>query len=285
MKKKFCLGFILIFALLLCACANTAPEADAITPSTYKEPEDTIGETLTATESATEESTEEPIQEPTQAETEETQPPHSPLYLPEHTPDQVCIYFEDVVLHVEYSEGDGNPALVQKWTEPIRYRIYGDYTEEDVAILSDLFTQLNEIPGFPGIYAEEDGFPENYSIYFLEPGPFDDLFSDILNGEYAQGAIQYWYYTDTNQIHTANVGYRTDVDFESRKSILVEEIINSLGISDTELRTDSIVYQYSDENTALSDVDWLIVKLLYNPAIQCGMSTEECFQVIQELYY
>ena len=35
----------------------------------------------------------------------------------------------------------------------------------------------------------------------------------------------------------------------------------------------------------LSDVDWAIIKLLYNPKIQCGMDAAACERVIRELYY
>ena len=109
-------------------------------------------------------------------------------------------------------------------------------------------------------------------------------FSTFLNGEDAYGANQYWYYTDTNEIYTANVGYRTDIDQSTRTSVLIEEIINMLGVSDTVLRTDSIVYQYSNDNLALSDEDWLILKLLYHPAIRPGMGAEECQRILAEIY-
>jgi hypothetical protein len=148
-----------------------------------------------------------------------------------------------------------------------------------------LFAQLNEIPGFPGIYAREEGEPETLMIGFWDPENFNMYFWDFLNGEDAYGATQFWYYNDTNEIYTANVGYRTDIDQSTRTSVLIEEIINMLGVSDTVLRTDSIVYQYSNDNTALSDIDWLILKLLYHPEIQCGMDLDGCRTVIEELYY
>jgi len=58
-----------------------------------------------------------------------------------------------------------------------------------------------------------------------------------------------------------------------------------LGISDTTLREDSIVYQYGSEITQLSDVDWAILKLLYDPAMECGMDREACAAVLETLYY
>ena len=262
----------LALGLLLCACNSESNSASLPTyeiPTTEAAAEDTtVATTIDAPE-----------------ETESTAPLHAPLYLPEYTSQQVWEYFEEVVLHTEYSDGPGNAALVQKWKEPIFYFIYGTPTDEDLSVLTALFAQLNEIPGFPGIYAAADGEPCNLMIGFLDFESFNMNFLDFLNGEDAYGATQFWYYTDTNEIYTADVGYRTDIDQNTRTSILLEEIVNMLGVSDTVLRTDSIVYQYSDDNFALSDMDWLILKLLYDPAIQCGMDFDGCRAVIQQLYY
>ena len=218
-------------------------------------------------------------------ETTTTAPTHAALYLPEYTTQQILEYFEEVVLHLEYTDGTGNATLVQKWEQPIYYRVYGNPTQEDISVLTALFADLNEIPGFPGIYAAADDQPSNLMLNFLDHNDFNRNFQGFLNGENAYGATQFWYYTDTNEIHTADVGYRTDIAQNTRTSVLIEEIINTLGISDTVLRPDSIVYQYSNDNTALSDVDWLILKLLYDPEIQCGMDFDSCRMVIKKLYY
>lgn len=282
MRKGLYLALSILLAVLLCACTGTA--GNDPTPPTYEEPStvDPGNETTETTEPTTE------VTEPEETEPEETEPTepeHSELYLPEYAPQQIIAYFEEVVLHSEYTDGSGNPALIQKWVMPISYRIYGTPTEEDLAVLENLFAQLNEIPGFPGISPAEDGCFDNLAISFLNPDAFRNEFSDVVHGEEAFGAVQYWYYDDLNEIYSARIGYRTDLEQVIRNSVLVEEIINGLGISDTVLRTDSIVYQYSDDNLAPSDVDWVIVKLLYDPAIQCGMNLEECTAVIETLYY
>ena len=194
-------------------------------------------------------------------------------------------YFEDVVLQMEYSDGTGNPSLVQKWLMPITYRVLGEPTEEDLRVLQEFCGRLNELPGFPGIQEAEDEYVESMTISFLGPEEFRDGFSDVVNGEDAWGAVQFWYYTDTNEMYDARIGYRSDIDQASRSSILLEEVINTLGITDTVLREDSIVYQYSDDNLSLSQIDWLILKLLYNPAIECGMNKDACAAVIAKLYY
>ena len=279
MRKGRFWSLSLVLVVLLCACTGVnlghnetslptcaIPTTEAVTGDT------TVSTTVTAPETIPEE-------------TEITASVHSALYLPKHTTQQVLTYFEEVVLRTEYTDGTGNPSLVQKWKEPIWYHIYGNPTKEDRAVLTTLFAQLNEIPGFPGIYAAADEEPGNLVINFLDFKNFNADYSAFLNGEDAYGATQYWYYTETNEIHTANIGYRTDIDQSTRTSVLIEEIVNMLGVSDTVLRTDSIVYQYSNENTALSDIDWLILRLLYDPAIQCGMDIDGCRTIIQKLYY
>jgi len=278
MGKKLFRILPVVLVLVLCACAYPPlPGINAPLPT----------EQTPTTEATTEPPTVATTAPPatTIPETEATLPAHSALYLPEYTPQQILEYFEEVVLHVEYPGEGGNPALVQKWTDPIYCRIQGEPTEEDLAVLNDFFAQLNEVPGFPGIYAATEQDPVNLTIGFWEQETFDAEFFDMLQGDYATGATQFWYYTDTNDIYTARIGYRTDISQAERNSILIEEIVNTLGITDTVLRTDSIVYQYSDENLALSDVDWIILKLLYDPAIRCGMDFDSCSRIIPELYY
>ncbi len=275
MANKQHAAFLLALVLLLSACAQTDSAADTTAPVTGS-----TAQTLPTQGSSAPTDT-----QPTQPVPEMTRFSHSALYLPDYSTGQITEYFEEVVLSMEFSDDTGNPHVVQKWLGPLYYRIYGEPTDEDIAVLEALFAQLNEIPGFPGIYAAPDDVPENLTLGFWEPDAFWDLFSEAVRGEDANGAAQFWYYTETNELHTARIGYRTDLDQSVRNSILLEEIINTLGINDTELRPDSIVYQYSDDNLALSDVDWVILRLLYDPAIRCGMDAADCAEVIAQLYH
>lgn len=268
MKKVIIL--LLVLAFVLCACIAEQP-AQNLEPTTVP----TENGSIPTTEAT----------EPTEITEPTTAPPHSELYLPQYGQQQMFEYFNEVVLHMEYSDGTGDVTLVQKWVNPIYYSYYGNPTEEDKAVLEALFAQLNAIPGFPGIYPAENAYQENLSLSFLNRNDFNNSFLDVVHGEDAYGATQFWYYTATNEIYTARIGYRSDIDQTTRNSILLEEIINTLGISDTVLRQDSIVYQYSNDNLVLSDVDWVILKILYDPAIQCGMGAIGCAEIIQRLYY
>ena len=210
---------------------------------------------------------------------------HSKLYLGGYSVEDVLKYFNEVVLDTEYTTGSGDITLVQRWDIAIRYRVVGDFTEEDMEILEECFAELNEVEGYAGVFEAVENEAPNLYIYFEAREAFNDRYNEFLQNEYADGATRYWYYTDTNDIYEGTIGYCTDMGEEVRESVLLEEFVNCLGMGDSTLREDSIVYQYGSSVTNLSEMDWLIIKLLYHPRIRCGMDVTQCEEVIRELYY
>ena len=226
-----------------------------------------------------------PTTAPTVPTTAPTEPLHSSLYREGLDIEQVLTYFQEVCNQLEYTDGTSDPALTKKWLTPLVYRIHGEPTAEDLSVLADFCERLNAVPGFPGIREAQEDEAENLTLSCLDQESFRAQFSECVQGEDAWGACQFWYWTDTNELYDARIGYRTDIPQLERSSILLEEIVNSIGITDTLRRSDSIVYQDSNENLQPSVVDWLILKLLYHPDIQCGMDAQQCEQIIRELYY
>lgn len=210
---------------------------------------------------------------------------HSKFYLEGYSVEDVLKYFNEVVLNTEYATGAGDATLVQRWDIAIRYRVEGDFKKEDIEILEKFFAELNKVDGFAGVSEAKETETPNLYIYFEGREAFNDRFLDFVNNEYADGVARYWYYTETNDIYEGTIGYCTDMAKESRESVLLEELVNCLGIGDSVLREDSIVYQYGSDVKELSEMDWLIIKLLFNPRIRCGMDIEQCEEVIRELYY
>jgi hypothetical protein len=254
--------------------ASVAPAATVITTAATEAP------TTAATEAPEETA---PTAAPTEIPTEDTTP-HSEFYAPGVSEDEMVAYFKEVVLNMEYTTGEGDATLVQKWDRPISYRIEGVPEHRDAELLNEFTKQLNQVEGFPGIRAAT-GLEQNVTISFLHDKDFVPQFAHLLKGERADGVVQFWYYNNTNGIYSGRIGYRKDASQKTRESVIPEEIVNLLGISDTTARKDSITYQYSNEATEPSAVDWSIIKLLYNPKIRCGMTAAECETVIRELYY
>lgn len=198
--------------------------------------------------------------------------------------DEVIAYFNEVVLDTEYATGEGDYTVVQKWVDPIYYRINGVATDEDKEMLQYLCNGLNSIEGFPGIYPEDNENYANMELNFWGRDNFYLYMGDCINYEEADGAVEYWYDNVGNYIHYATVGYRVDVDQEVRNSVILEEIVNGLGMTDTEVRTDSIAYNGYSTVQELSEMDWLLLELLYCPEIQCGMGASECEEIIRNLW-
>ena len=101
---------------------------------------------------------------------------------------------------------------------------------------------------------------------------------------YMDGAVRFWYVND--EIIDSIICYRTDINQYTRNSVILEEIYNGLGpIQDTNLRTDSIIFQGYSEPQWLTPMDELILRLLYHPDILPGMDAQQCEQIIRTLYH
>ena len=213
----------------------------------------------------------------------ETKPLHSPLYLEGIPVEDVILYFNEVCLDAEYVES-GTPELLQKWIKPITYYVHGTPTDEDLLVLRDLAEQLNSIENFPGMVAVADPADTDLPIYFCTKEEMNNKMSFAAQ-ENLDGAVTFWY-NGAQEITNAIICIRTDISQQVRNSVIAEEVYNGLGpIQDTTLREDSIIYQYGSKNLELSEMDILILELLYHPQIRCSMNASECESVIRQLYY
>ena len=98
------------------------------------------------------------------------------------------------------------------------------------------------------------------------------------------GAVTFWYTDD--KIYNCTICVRTDIGQYVRNSVIMEEVYNGLGpIQDTSLREDSLIYSGYSEPQELTEIDKLILKLLYHPELNSGMNAEACEAVIRKIYY
>ena len=122
----------------------------------------------------------------------------------------------------------------------------------------------------------------NLKLYFCDNQQLQNIMGPGFEG--LDGAVTYWY--DNNRIYDATICIRTDLNQHLRNSVIQEEFYNGLGpINDTYLRSDSIIYANFSEPQELTAADELILKLLYAPEIQCGMTPEQCAEIIRSIYY
>lgn len=273
MKKHIALLWA-VFAVLLAACQSTEAEAPAL-------------ETAVPAVVPTVIVTEPPVETTLPPETEMTQPQpteprHSEFYIPGIPVEDVIRYFNEVCLDAEIVNA-GDPSVLQKWTVPIEYTLNGNFTSDDLSVFNDFVQWLNTVVGFPGMYASS--WPEDapLQIYFCTEEEMVSRMGKSFRGH--DGAVTFWYNSE-NEIYKASVCYRTEISQYTRNSVILEEIYNGLGpIQDTQLRPDSIIYTGFSEPQYLTEMDELILRLLYHPWMECGMDAESCAAVIRQLYY
>ena len=209
---------------------------------------------------------------------------HSPLYLPGYSVDDIIRYFDEVALTSEYSTGEDTKSLL-RWESEIRYCLHGSYTQEDADWIAHIFKQLNTLEGFPGARRVQIETLANMNLYFCDRAEFHDRMYDSVPDDNADGATTY-YYNGANHITDATICYWEDMSRSVRKSVMTEEIINSIGFSnDTTERENSVVYQYGSWTNEPDEVDWLLLRLIYAPEMRAGMRRAEAEKVIRKLYY
>ena len=259
LRRKMILWFLAL--LLLTGCSKPITEATDI-------PSDPEAVPVTSA----------PTEAPTQVSTE---PPHSELYIPGVSAEDVFLYFNEVCMNAEFINS-GDPSYLQRWESPISYGIYGTPTPEDRTKIAEFAQWLNRIDGFPGMYEAGEGEYVNLRIHFTDQQGLLDLMGDQFQG--TDGAVTFWY--EENRIFDATVCIRTDLSQNLRNSVILEEIYNGLGpIQDTDLRPDSIIYSAYSEPQSLTQIDELILKLLYHPSLSCGMDAAQCEADIRTLYH
>lgn len=275
MRRKRAFSILTALALLLlCACGTAEPLPEATSEPT---PEPTPISTPEPTTEPTPELTPEPT----------AVPEHSTYYLPGYGFEEVFEAFREVTLSSEYPTEDYVPVL-HRWASPIYYYLTGEYTEADGELIDLFFGLLSYLPGFPGAAKAPDEDHANMLLRFCGEEEFFERISDFLTENEMEGAVEYWYAPETNELVRAEVFYRSDAltGPEQRTSVLLEEIINGIGATnDTLYREDSILYQYGSEVTFPSDMDWTIIQMIYDPALRPGMDEEACKEALRGVYW
>lgn len=188
----------------------------------------------------------------------------------------VLSYFREIAFGAE--SGDAAPA-VRKWNSPIYYEIHGTTTEEDLALLGRLAAALDSVEGFPGIYeAAASRTQPNFHIYFMAAADIPLLEA---GAESSLGLATTWWYAATRVIHSARVAVANDVTTqEQRNTVILEKTLRALGLTqESEVHPESLFCQEETEQQWPPEIDWALVRLLYQPSLRAGMGTEEAMGV------
>lgn len=201
------------------------------------------------------------------------------------TDDEIVEYFMKIALEGEYG---GSRGYIIKYDVPLYYSIHGNPSEEDLRVLRALADELNKIEGFPGLYETKVPSMVNERIYFTSQRSFE-IAAETLVPEGSWGYANVWYFNDGELKGNVINGYvwiSEDARPQNpvRNSIICEEVVQSLGLlNDTDWGIKSIFDQDRNDCDWPSELDWAVVKILYNPAIKCGMGAGEARETARKI--
>ena len=188
-----------------------------------------------------------------------------------YTDQQIADYFVEIAFGGEYS---GDSTRLCKWSDRIVADIQGYTTDEDWEKIDALFAKLNSIEGFPGIVlADYYSLIPNLTAYVVPPKDFGEYIYGLPDDD-LWGFAEYYYNTTTSIIYQGTVLLPSEEANQwYRNSIICEELIQVLGLTqDSWLYPDSIFYQDSNDTQWPTELDWTVVRLLYNPRMKAGMT-------------
>lgn len=182
--------------------------------------------------------------------------------------------FDIAALSMEFPGAGAQQGHLLRWEGGIRVYVSGKPTRQDRNTLDTLLLNLAlRVPTMPNITLTENAGAANMHVYFV---PLRQL-KDCIPG-YVEGNWGMFHYTYSNwRINEAWIGIATDVtDQQSRNHLIQEEIIGALGLpNDHYLYSDSIVYQPWTTVQQPSELDWLMLNMVYSPLVSPGMEKDE----------
>lgn len=183
----------------------------------------------------------------------------------------------------EYSSDQQN-ALV-RWTDRIYVQAKGSPTWQDLEDLRKFLAELGmRVPEMPGIFMTDRDDQANVTIYYAPLSQLPDLIPGYVENNW--GFFYVWW-TNAYKLYKGTIGIATDVTTQQQRNHLMrEELVGVLGLcNDHDLYEDSILYQPWTEVQTLSELDWLMLNMLYSPSVRPGMTYGQVYSVMENRYF
>lgn len=213
-----------------------------------------------------------PVATPTPMPTPTPAPTEEPL--PQLTKDDMLAYFLEVAVTAEDN-------LILRWEKPLKVQIIGNYTDEDYERIVSQLDMFNGIGTLPPITVVKKG--GNFLIHFVpmkEMGKVMSIFED-------KYPSNYYYAYDNYKLTKYVTAIASDVPTQKERNYLVLEMITrGLGIFNSSSKYKFSIFQTEWTNSqTLSDLDYIIIGMLYYPEIKPGVMKEATAEKLKEWLY
>ncbi len=178
------------------------------------------------------------------------------------------------------SEYNSSTDRLVRWDSPIRIYVGGNPTQQDMNTLRSFIMELNlRVPELPNITLVNREADSNVQYFFVPLRQMGNYVSNYTEGNWGYVSYRYQNY----RIYTARIAIAADATNQrQRNHLIMEEFVGGLGMgNDHYLYSDSIIYQPWTEVQAPSEVDWLMLNMVYSPHVQPGMSYTQVYNALQ----
>ncbi len=178
-------------------------------------------------------------------------------------------YLTEVGFGVEYGSSS---TVLHKWTEDVNLRIYGSPTPADVAALTQVVSELNQL--ISGIELTLNDGPADLEVHFAPESQFESIEPHYIPVNY--GFFRVWW-DHEGAIYQGRILVASEgITQQERSHLIREEVTQSLGLfRDSWNYPDSIFYQGWTATGEYASIDGPTIRLLYQPQLLPGMTKLE----------
>lgn len=199
--------------------------------------------------------------------------------------------FESIALGSEYSD---QLPQIRKWQQPIFFSFQHDVADKTLheKLSATHLQQLSAITGHSILPATESA-PANLQIIFTDESRLlGYLRDDIkLNGNIAYQlsrnsvCIAHFSVNHRSEIHRAQVIIPVDRARAHAKLLacIVEELTQVMGLPNDDVAVFPSVFNDRSHDNFLSGLDFVLLKLLYQPALKPGMDKQQSRTVLETI--
>ena len=186
----------------------------------------------------------------------------------------VIDYFSDVALGFEFGGGE---EITRKWNIDMKIYVGGNKKAELMTELQSVITEINGLAtdGF-NMSVVSDSLQSNFYIFLGTGNDYGEMYpaeAHLVDSNYGLFNI---YWDASNHFYNGHM-YVDIVRAEpaAQKHLLREELTQSLGLAkDSPLYPKSIFQSAWTTTTTFEDIDKDLIRLLYHPQMQVGLSEE-----------
>lgn len=210
--------------------------------------------------------------------------------------------FESIAFHKEFADGDAlrvetTPVTLVKWESPVRWTLTGDgATPQDREAYRKLTARLERLTGLD--FQEEEEEPDIFILIATRRGR--DLFLDAIDRMGAgdrMGLIAEWARNDlypcVGQVgrsrtpegweNKATIVIKDETEGLLRLSCIQEELVQTLGLLNDDAAARPSIFNDDQEFALLTRHDEYLLRILYDPRLEYGMSAEEGMPIVREI--